>query len=34
MPENPYLKKVSRIYHDSEVIFEEGSWDGDLPPKN
>lgn len=25
MPENPYLKKVTRMYHESEVIFEEGS---------
>jgi CRP/FNR family cyclic AMP-dependent transcriptional regulator len=25
MSENPYLKKVTRIFHDSEIIFEEGS---------
>lgn len=26
MPKNPYLKKVTRVFHDSEVIFEEGSY--------
>src|SRR5208337_543749 len=30
MPENPYLKKVTRIYHDSEVIFEEGSYGDEM----
>jgi CRP-like cAMP-binding protein len=28
--ENPYLKKVSRIFHDSEIIFEEGSYGDEM----
>ncbi len=30
MPENPYLKKVTRIFHDSEVIFEEDSYGDEM----
>lgn len=28
--ENPYLRKVTRIYHDSEIIFEEGSYGDEM----
>ncbi|MGO9620740.1 MAG: Crp/Fnr family transcriptional regulator [Desulfobaccales bacterium] len=30
MPENPYIKKVTRNYHDSEVIFEEGTYGDEM----
>ncbi len=30
MPENPYFKKVTRNYHDSEVIFEEGTYGDEM----
>jgi len=30
MFENPYLTKVTRVYHDSEVIFEEGSFGDEM----
>src|SRR4030042_967112 len=30
MVDNPYLKKVSRVFHDSEIIFEEGSYGDEM----
>jgi CRP/FNR family cyclic AMP-dependent transcriptional regulator len=30
MPENPYLKKVTRVYRQSEVIFAEGSFGDEM----
>ncbi len=30
MTENPYLKKVSRVFHESDTIFEEGSYGDEM----
>jgi CRP/FNR family cyclic AMP-dependent transcriptional regulator len=30
MVENPYLKKVSRVFQNSEIIFEEGSYGDEM----
>jgi CRP/FNR family cyclic AMP-dependent transcriptional regulator len=30
MPENPYLKKVTRVFSQSEVIFAEGSFGDEM----
>jgi CRP/FNR family transcriptional regulator, cyclic AMP receptor protein len=30
MSENPYLKKVTRVYHNAEAIFEESSYGDEM----